>query len=330
MYRLTIFVKKMDNMMISTKLRFSLYIFTGLFMIISCDKTPTNTPNTEGFIQVNGGAIHYMDIGSKTAPILLLLHGGPGGTSYYLNPLLALRNAYRIVIFDQLGCGKSDRITDTNLMTIENHIDQIERLTTHLKISEFHLYGQSWGTILGLEYYSKFPEKVKSMILSSPAISVEKWKTDTELLVKTLPESTQKTIKDCTDSSNFDSPDYQLAIQEFYEKYVARKLPWSADMDSTFANFGMNVYQYMWGPSEFTATGTLKTYDGTGILSNVKVPVQFIIGEFDEVSESTAKYYQSLVPGSKLSVTSNAGHLTMQDNPEEDIETILKFLKGQK
>ncbi len=86
----------------------------------------------------------------------------------------------------------------------------------------------------------------------------------------------------------------------------------------------------MWGPSEFTATGTLKTYNGTNILSNVKVPVQFIIGEFDEVSESTAKYYQSLVRGSKLSVTSNAGHLTMQDNPEEDIETILKFLNGLK
>ena len=168
------------------------------------------------------------------------------------------------------------------------------------------------------------------MILSSPAISVEKWKIDTDLLVKTLPESTQKTIKDCTESGNFDSPDYQLAIQEFYEKYVARKLPWSADIDSTFANFGMNVYQYMWGPSEFTATGTLKTYNGTGILSNVKVPVQFIIGEFDEVSESTVKYYQSLVRGSKLSLTSNAGHLTMQDNTEEDIETILKFLNGLK
>jgi len=110
-------------------------------------------------------------------------------------------------------------------MTIENHIDQIERLTRHLGISEFHLYGQSWGTILGLEYYSKFPEKVKSMILSSPAISVEKWKTDTELLVKTLPESTQKTIKDCTDSGNFDSPDYQHAIQEFYEKYVPENSP---------------------------------------------------------------------------------------------------------
>ena len=299
-------------------------------MITSCDTTTTNISETEGFVQVNGGKIHYMDIGSKYAPVLLLLHGGPGGTSYYLNPLLSLRNAYRIVIFDQLGCGKSDRITDTSLMTIENHIDQIDKLTRHLGISEFHLYGQSWGTMLGLEYYSRFPEKVKSMILSSPAISVEKWKTDTDLLVKTLPASTQKIIKDCTESGNFDSPDYQLAIQEFYEKYVARKLPWSADIDSTFANFGMNVYQYMWGPSEFTATGTLKTYDGTGILSNVKVPVQFIIGEFDEVSESTAKYYQSLVRGSKLSVTSNAGHLTMQDNPEEDIETILKFLNGLK
>jgi proline iminopeptidase len=215
-------------------------------------------------------------------------------------------------------------------MTIDSYVEQIKKLIEHLGINEFHLYGQSWGTILSLEYYTKYPEKVKSLILSSPAIDIARCRIDTDSLVKTLPDSTQQTIKESTDSGNFESMDYQLAILTFYQKYVAMKLPWSADMDSTFINTGRNVYLYMWGPSEFTATGTLKNYNGNTKLSQVKIPVQFIVGDHDEISIPSTQYYQSLVPGSKMTITTNAAHLTMQDNAIEDMATIKKFLNELK
>jgi proline iminopeptidase len=215
-------------------------------------------------------------------------------------------------------------------MTIDNYVEQVQKLVLHLGIKEFNLYGQSWGTILGVEYYSKYPEKVKSMILSSPAIDIERCRYDTDSLVKTLSESSQQTIKNTTETGNFGSMEYQLAMLEFYQKYVVTKLPWSTDMDSTAANTGTAVYLYMWGPSEFTATGTLKTYNGTTKLSKIKVPVQFIVGDHDEISIPTTMYYQSLVPGSKLSITTNAGHLTMQDNAAEDMTAIRKFLEENK
>jgi proline iminopeptidase len=84
----------------------------------------------------------------------------------------------------------------------------------------------------------------------------------------------------------------------------------------------------MWGPSEFTASGTLKNYDATPRLGEIKVPTLFIAGEFDEARSVTVQHYQSLVPGARFALMKNAGHLTMQDNPQQDIEAVNSFLQS--
>ena len=91
---------------------------------------------------------------------------------------------------------------------------------------------------------------------------------------------------------------------------------------------GANVYNFMGGPSEFTMTGTLKDYDRTNRLGEIKVPTLFITGEFDEARPSTVKYYQSLVPGAQFELIENAGHLTMQDNPDKNLKIITDFING--
>jgi proline iminopeptidase len=70
----------------------------------------------------------------------------------------------------------------------------------------------------------------------------------------------------------------------------------------------------------------LKDYDRTGDLNKIKVPTLYITGEFDAARPSTVKYYQSLTPFSKMNVIKNAGHMTMQDNPKDNIEAIKVFL----
>src|SRR5205085_10856639 len=126
----------------------------------------------------------------------------------------------------------------------------------------------------------------------------------------------------------YDSPEYQKAMRVYYEHFLVRKLPWPYDVDSAFLMMGANVYTYMGGPSEFTMTGSLKDYDRTDRLSEIKIPTLFITGEFDEARPSTVKYYQSLVPGAKLEIIPNAGHLTMQDNPDKNIQVISEFIKS--
>lgn len=293
-------------------------------LIIGCQPKKKLTPG-EGYAEVTGGKVWYRIAGEGDKTPLLLLHGGPGAPSYYLNPLAALSKDRPVIFFDQLGCGRSDHIIDTSMMTVKNFVEQLK---TALGLKEFYLYGQSWGTMLGVDYYFAYPDGIKALILSSPAISVPMWLRDADTLIATLPDSIQIAISTNVRNGTYDSPEYQQAVYIYYQNFFARKLPWSADIDSTFAQMNEEVYQFMWGPSEFTATGNLKDYDRTNRLSEIKIPTLFITGEFDEARPSTVQYYQSLVPNSKFVMTENAAHITMHDNPQQDIKVINDFLSG--
>ena len=296
-----------------------------LFSACTNKAAKTLTPG-QGYIQGKGGRIWYNIVGSGTKTPLLLLHGGPGVPSYYLNPIAELGKDRPVIFFDQLGCGRSGRITDTTLMTVDNYVEEVKALRDSLGLKDYYLYGQSWGTMLGTDFYLAHPEGIKALILSSSALSIAKWMDDAQKQIATLPDSIQQIIKVNEANKTYDSPDYQRAMKVYYEKYVARKVPWSADVDSAFSQIGTNVYMYMEGPSEFTITGTLKTYDRTPDLGKLKLPVLYIVGDNDEANPETTRYYQSLTPGAKLAIIKNAGHLTMQDNQAEHNQVLAAFL----
>ncbi len=300
-------------------------LFLLLILNINCQRD-TTIPAGEGFIQVDGGKIWYRVTGSPGKTPILVLHGGPGVPSYYLKPLEALATDRQVIFYDQLGCGRSDRITDTSLITIQHFVDELKAVVHHFGLNAYYLYGQSWGTMLGTDFYLQHPDGIKAMILSSPAISIPMWMKDADTLIATLPDSIQQAIRTNELNQTYAAPEYQQAIQVFYQNFVARKLPWSADIDSTFAQMGVNVYQHMGGPSEFTIVGALKTYDRTARLGEIKVPTLFITGEFDEARPSTVRYYQSLVPGAKFTIIEGAAHLTMQDRPAENNKAIVDFI----
>jgi len=312
----------------NTKIRLSIVIqvLIATVLLNSCQQQK-EIQTGEGFINVDGGKVWFRVVGNGDKTPILVLHGGPGAPSYYLKPLSALGVDRKVIFYDQLGCGKSDHIIDTTLMTVDHYVEELKTVVQHFGLKEFYLYGQSWGTMLGTDYYLKYPQGIKALILSSPAISIPMWLKDAETLLSTLPDSIQNAVRINEKNKRYRAPAYQQALQVYYQNFVARKLPWSADIDSTFLQIGQS-YQYMWGPSEFTATGSLKTYDRTSRLGEIKVPTLFIAGEFDEARPSTVKYYQSLVPGAKFEVIKGAAHLTMQDKPEQSNRVVSDFLNS--
>lgn len=296
-----------------------------LMLISSCD-VKNKIKIGEGFVNVKGGKIWYKVIGKGDKTPLLLLHGGPAYPSYYFNPFMELSQERPIIIFDQLGCGRSDRITDTTLMTVNNHLDQINQLVKTLDIKNFYLYGHSWGAALATEYYLKYSDGIKGLILASPYLSTKQWAKDIDTLVTTLPDSVQLIINNNKKGIAQDSLKLSTALNKFFNTFYTRKQPVSADLDSANSQVGVAVYQYMWGTNEFLATGTLKGYDTIGNLNKIKVPTLYITGEFDPALPTTVKYYQTLTPGSRMKVINQAGHMTMHDNAEEDKKTITNFL----
>jgi len=280
----------------------------------------------EGFVDVSGGRIWYRVVGSGPGTPLLLLHGGPGVPSVYLKPLEALADERPVVFYDQLGSGQSDRPKDRSLWTIERFVNEIGQVRQALGLNEIHLYGHSWGAMLAASYMLTRPSGVRSLVLASAPMSVPRYARDARDLLTTLPEAARTAIETHEREGSFDSPEYQAAMMEFYKLYLARRQPWSAEIEKTFAELNPDVYVYMQGPSEFTITGTLKDYDVTRRLKEITVPTLFTAGEYDEVRPETVRLYQSLVPGSRLAVIENAAHLTMQDEPERYLQVLREFL----
>ncbi|HKK46580.1 MAG TPA: proline iminopeptidase-family hydrolase [Balneolaceae bacterium] len=281
----------------------------------------------EGHVQVTGGRVWYKVVGTGDGVPLMVLHGGPGVPHNYMNPLSALGKDRPVIFYDQLGVGKSDQPSDTTLWNIPAFVNRLEEIRQALGLKKMDIYGHSWGTILGTEYTLKYPQRVNCLVLASPALSIPRWIRDADSLETTLPDSVQQVIRKNEEAGTYDSPEYQNAMMVYYAKYVARKMPWSADIDTSFAEMNPEIYNYMQGPSEFTFTGTLTNYDVTNRLGQITAPVLFTAGEYDEARPATVRYYESLIPGSEMVVIPNAGHLTMQDNPEANNNAVGDFLK---
>ena len=272
-------------------------------------------PSGEYRLAVDGGRIWYKVTGNGTATPVILLHGGPGFSSFYLKSLEVIGNERPVVRYDQLGGGKSDGLTDTTKITIAHFVKELDSLRAHLGYDRVHLVGHSWGTILGLEYYRAHPEHVASLTLASAALDIPEWERHAKQLVRTLSDSAQSAIRVRESQKQYDAPDYQAALAEFYGKYVWRH-PVEADLDSVLKTVNQTIYNYMQGPSEFTIVGTLKNYDATSYLKDVKVPTLFTVGEFDEANPATIRRHAAMTPGAKVVVIPGAAHITTWDNPD--------------
>jgi proline iminopeptidase len=283
-------------------------------------------PSGESKLAVDGGGIWYKKSGTGTGTPVILVHGGPGVSSFYLKPLESLGDDRPVIRYDQLGSGKSGALTDTTKMTIAHFVAELDSLRASLGYDKFHLVGHSWGTILGYEYYKAHPEHVASLTFGSAALDIPTWEKNARRLVTTLSDSAQKAIKVREAEKKFDAPDYQNAINEFYGKYVWRK-PVEADLDSTMKTMNEAIYGYMQGPSEFTITGTLKKYDVTSELKTIKVPTLYTVGEFDEADVPTIKRFAAMTPGAKVEVIPGSAHITTWDNPTAMIAAVRTFLR---
>jgi proline iminopeptidase len=289
-------------------------------------RTPSVPPG-EARLPVPGGSIWYKVSGAGSGTPVVLLHGGPGFSSYYLKPFEELGDERIVVRYDQLGGGKSDTTSDTTLFTIDHFVGELDSLRAHLGVAKWHVFGHSWGTILALEYYRAHPDRVTSLIFGSPVFDIPAYEHRANELVATLSDSSQRAVRGALATGRYDAPAYQGAINEFYGLYLFRH-PVQADLDSSFASFNQALYVYMQGPSEFTITGTLKQYDATGFLPKIHVPTLVTVGEFDEVGPELVRRHTAQIPGARYVLLAGAAHLTPWDAREANLRVVREFLRA--
>ena len=282
----------------------------------------------EGYVDVEGGKVWFQIVGSGKATPLLLLHGGPGAPSYYLKPLERVAADRPVIFYDQLGAGRSPAPADQSLWTVERFVDELGQVRAALELDEVHILGHSWGSMLAMDYMLTEPEGVVSVIFASPALNVTRWTEDAKELLKALPDETRVLIEHHENEGTTDAPAYQEAVMEFYRMYLSRSDPWPPELMATFEGFNTELYGYMWGPSEFTATGTLQNYNREPDLPKLDLPVLFTAGRYDEATPKTVQHFQSLIPGAEIQIFEKSAHLTMLDEPDSYTEAIRSFLNN--
>ncbi len=302
----------------------SVLVFLLIVVLSACEDR--GLAPGEGYVDVEGGRVWYRIVGSGSETPLLLLHGGPGAPSYYLKPLEQVSVDRPVIFYDQLGAGRSDRPTDESLWRVDRFISELVSVREALGLEAVHILGHSWGSMLAVDYMLTEPDGVRSLILASPALSVRRWAKDAERLIAQLPEEMQQAIEHHEAAGTTDDPEYQAATMEYYKRYLSRSDPWSADLLLAFENLNTELYSFMWGPSEFTATGTLKDYEREDVLPSLDLPVLFTAGRYDESTPESLHHFHTLVPDSRIAIFENSAHMTMLDEPEPYADTIREFL----
>ncbi|WP_417462028.1 proline iminopeptidase-family hydrolase [Kordiimonas sp.] len=287
-------------------------------------------PEIAGYIEVDGGRIWYRLNGSEhmgKKPAIIMMHGGPGGTHRSNMPYVALSDEYPVILYDQLGTGNSDRPGNIETWTVEHFVAEIDRIRDALGLRDVIIAGHSWGGTLAAEYATRRPEGLQAAILSSPLISTHQWLADNQVWIDQLPEDVAATIRRHEANGTTDTPEYRAAEAEFYKRHMCRTSPCPLERYRTDGPKGNGeMYEYMWGPSEFFAPGTLRDYDISPKLASINVPTQMICGEFDEAAPKSCMKYADMIDGAKTLIVPDAGHATMGDNEKLYITTVRQFL----
>ena len=271
------------------------------------------------------GKTFYLKKG-KSKKGVICLHGGPGGDHRLLKPLLNLATTHTVVLYDQLGGGRNPE-TKKSKWSVQAFVKELHAIINYFNFDEVTLVGASWGTTLALEYTLKYPEKVDRIVFQSPMFSAKDWQTDAKALIRKMNKKDSAILLRSFRSDLSQSADFQKSMFAYYLKHVLRN---KKALEKLFkwglSPGGLKIYQFMWGNSEFHATGTLKNYNKVSHLKKLNIPVLFICGEYDEATPKRVRGYSKKIKNSKFKVIQGGSHVLSFEKPKELLKAIQSFL----
>jgi proline iminopeptidase len=152
----------------------------------------------EGYMPFHGFQTYYRIVGEPNpdkAP-LLLIHGGPGSSHNYFELMDDYAETGRqLIMYDQVGCGKSSLPDDPAVYVKETWADELIALRQYLHLDEVHMLGQSWGGMLEMYYLTEFdPQGIKSVMIDGSPASIKLWTQEQHRLISYLSYEDREAI----------------------------------------------------------------------------------------------------------------------------------------
>ena len=305
---------------------------------VSLAQEPLTYPMEEGFVDAHGVMIYYAAVG-RGMP-LMVVHGGPGAShDYFLPYLLPLARHNRLIFIDERGSGKSEKLDDPAGYTVENMAEDVEAVRQGLKLGKISLLGHSYGGVLAQAYALKYQKNLTHLILCSTFFSTSKMNAVFQKQLAALPAETRQKLESMEKAGLFGKgqpwernrypTDYMVAAWgDGYFPYLYQRKPDPNYDPVAQGNTSWDLYREMWGShGEYIIDGNLKSVEYADRLKTIQVPTLITAGDHDECDPDLAREMQKLIPGARLVVLPQSGHMTFVDQTVLFNRAVSDFVK---
>ena len=274
----------------------------------------------EGHVAFRGYRTGYRVVGDRNsgAVPLLALHGGPGSTHNYFEPLERLADTRPVVVYDQIGCGKSDRPTDID-WSVEVFREEVDAVRDQLELDRIHLLGTSWGGMLALEHVLAGATGIVSLIPSSTLADIDEWAHEQRRLLREMG----------LEPVSAEDPDHERIERLYFDHHFYRGPKPRPEIDRMYAERNLDVYHAMQGPDEWTVTGALRGWDVRDRLGEVDVATLVIRGRYDMSTEKIAATLVNGIRDAREVVLENSSHTPVLEETEAYLAAIDGFMRAQ-
>lgn len=299
------------------------FITPVLFMIYSLTAVNVSAQSDiAGLKKINGTQL-YLSVKGSGEP-LLVIHGGPGlNHSYFIPFLQGLEKNLKVIYYDQRACGRS-LTPAADSITMKFLVDDIEAIRKEMNIDKLNILAHSWGAVLATHYASQYPDRIKRIIYSNPAMLSRDYDQDAAVLVK------QKSIAaDSIDrarifgSGTLDNKKYDELIRisfriSAYDRANISKL--NLNLPPNFLDANRALFNALMKDPSFNT-------DMYTVLPTFKFPVLIVHGSSDVLPQLSIDRLKKGLPNAKLIVFNKSGHFPFVEETDAYNDAILKFVK---
>ena len=307
---------------------------------------PAIEPYDTGFLKKGKHKIYYEQCGNPKGKPAIFLHGGPGGGCGSLSRRFFNPKKYRIILFDQRGCGRSKPHTCLEDNTTWHLIEDIESIREILDIKKWLVFGGSWGSTLAIAYAQKHPKNVSQLVLRGIFMLRQK-----ELqwfyqygASEMYPEAWQGFLKEIPENErdNLIEAYRKIFYGDDEEKKLSAAKAWSKwEASCSFINYNPDAVKDSLNAEFALAFALIENHyfvnkgfldNENQLLENIdiirNIPAVIIQGRYDVVCPPTTAYeLHSKWPESELVITPFSGHSAFEKEiTHELIKATNKFI----
>ena len=263
--------------------------------------------------------MHYLDEGSKSDPVVLLLHGEPSWSFLYRKMIpVFLEAGYRVLCPDLIGFGKSGKPTDQKDYTYENHIQWTNTWLTSMEVAGIHLFAQDWGGLIGLRLVTSNPSDFASITVGNTG----------------LPTGDQTPTEAFLQWQSYSQQVKSLPVSKILQTSTVRKLneaelnAYSAPFPDASYQAGAKIFPSL-VPSSPEDPQTENNREAWQILKTWKKPFLCLFSDSDPITKGGEKYFMKVIPGAQHEyheTIPNAGHFLQEDQPVLIANKMISFI----